>query len=233
MRAFVPRDSVSSTFRFPAPRVSVNSCLLSFEWMLERPFKAALWAFHGGLLEKDAQGCPLSLSALLCGFLTVSVPASAPVYCSQLSRSCHSSAQNSPVASISLQGKAKALYGPSPSPSSRCSDVPDTISSYFQPPTHAHTHTCTHTHTHARAHTHTHSSGCMEQPTPPGTRRTPCCHSLHPSFAAFCYVHPRHLHGSHFSFLRTFLPMLPSQWCLIWIPSSPTVPIPYLLFILT
>ena len=99
-------------------------------------------------MEKDAQGCPLSLSALLCGFLTVSVPASAPVYCSQLSRSCHSSAQNSPVASISLQGKAKALYGPSPSPSSRCSDVPDTISSYFQPPTHAHTHTCALTHTH-------------------------------------------------------------------------------------
>ena len=99
-------------------------------------------------MEKDAQGCPLSLSALLCGFLTVSVPASAPVYCSQLSRSCHSSAQNSPVASISLQGKAKALYGPSPSPSSRCSDVPDTISSYFQPPTHAHTHTSARTHTH-------------------------------------------------------------------------------------
>ena len=99
-------------------------------------------------MEKDAQGCPLSLSALLCGFLTVSVPASAPVYCSQLSRSCHSSAQNSPVASISLQGKAKALYGPSPSPSSRCSDVPDTISSYFQPPTHAHTHTCACAHTH-------------------------------------------------------------------------------------
>ena len=125
-------------------------------------------------MGKDAQGCPLSLSlsALLCGFLTVSVPASAPVYCSQLSRSCHSSAQNSPVASISLQGKAKALYGPSPSPSSRCSDVPDTISSYFQPPTHAHTHThmCAHTHTHT--HTHTHSSGCMEQPTPPGTRQT-------------------------------------------------------------
>ena len=110
------------------------------------------WRFVG-------KRCPrlssLSLSALLCGFLTVSVPASAPVYCSQLSRSCHSSAQNSPVASISLQGKAKALYGPSPSPSSRCSDVPDTISSYFQPPTHAHTHTCTHTHACARAHTHT------------------------------------------------------------------------------
>ena len=108
-------------------------------------------------MGKDAQGCPLSLSlsALLCGFLTVSVPASAPVYCSQLSRSCHSSAQNSPVASISLQGKAKALYGPSPSPSSRCSDVPDTISSYFQPPTHAHTHThmCAHTHTHTHTHT--------------------------------------------------------------------------------
>lgn len=124
-------------------------------------------------MEKDAQGCPLSLSALLCGFLTVSVPASAPVYCSQLSRSCHSSAQNSPVASISLQGKAKALYGPSPSPSSRCSDVPDTISLPISSPQrmHIHTHARAHTHTQLRLHGTAHSSWnppdtLLSQPSP-------------------------------------------------------------------
>ena len=42
-------------------------------------------------------------------------------------------------------------------------------------------------------------------PAAPGTCRTLCCHGRRTSFAAFCYVLPRHLHGSHFSFLRSFL----------------------------
>ena len=136
----------------------------------------------------------LSLSALLCGFLTVSIPASAPVYCSQLSRSCHSSAQNSPVASISLQGKAKALYGP-PHPQALgapTSQIPSLPTSNPQ-----RMHTRTYAHMHIRAHTH--------MPAAPGTCRTLCCHGRRTSFAAFCYVLPRHLHGSHFSVLRSFL----------------------------
>lgn len=44
-------------------------------------------------------------------------------------------------------------YPSPPAPSSGCSDLPDTISSYFQPPTHAHTRICT---PHTYGHTHTH-----------------------------------------------------------------------------
>ena len=50
--------------------------------------------------------------------------------------------------------KSQGFIWATPPPSSGCSDLPDTISSYFQPPTHAHTHICIHahtgTHTHAR-----------------------------------------------------------------------------------
>ena len=159
------------------------------------------WGFVGKrclrLSSLSLSSLSLSLCALLCGFLTVSVPASAPVYCSQLSRSCHSSAQNSPVASISLQGKAKALYGTPPHPHQQAlgaltSQIPSLPTSNPQ---------CMHTHTHA----HTHIWAHTHMPAPPGTCWTLCCHGCRTSFAAFYYVLPRHLHGSHFSLLRSFL----------------------------
>ena len=60
---------------------------------------------------------------------------------------------------------------------------------------------CMHTHTHA----HTHIWAHTHMPAPPGTCWTLCCHGCRTSFAAFYYVLPRHLHGSHFSLLRSFL----------------------------
>lgn len=63
----------------------------------------------------------------------LSISASAPTFCSQLIRFCHSSAQNSPVAFISLQGKKLRLYVGSHSPG--CSQIP-------LPPTSSHQQAC-------------------------------------------------------------------------------------------
>ena len=199
--------------------------------MPERPFKATLWAFHGGLLEKDAWGCPLylsllslSLCALLCGFLTVSVPASAPVYCSQLSRSCHSSAQNSPVASISLQGKAKALYGTPPTPTNKLWVLwPPRYHLFLLPTPNA----CTHTHMHTRTYGHTHICPLLLEPAGRFAVTAAALHLLL-SIMSFPDTCMAHIFPSSGLFLNVAFSVMPYLNTL-----SPTVPIPYLLFILT
>lgn len=80
--------------------------------MHEKTFKATLW--HEHFMEVYWTKMWVWPEAVLslpqcCMASRLSASASSPAFRSQLS---HSSAQNSPVASISLQGKAKALHGP-------------------------------------------------------------------------------------------------------------------------